>query len=58
MSRKMELSEFKDRLGEGKMTRREVNRVLASVGIATVSVPLTGNWAHAATNLYLYTWAV
>ena len=56
--KKMELSEFKDRLGEGRMTRRDVNRVLASVGIATVSLPLTGNWAHAETNLYLFTWAV
>ena len=56
--KKMELSEFKDRLGEGRMTRRDVNRVLASVGIATVSVPLAGNWAHAETNLYLFTWAV
>ena len=40
------------------MTRREVNRVLASVGIATVTVPLGGNWAHAETNLKLFTWAV
>ena len=58
MSRKMELSQFKDMLAEGKLNRRQVNQILASVGVATVSVPLTGNWAHAATNLTLFTWAV
>ena len=42
----------------GKLSRRRVNQILASVGIATVSVPLTGNWAHADTNLNVFTWAV
>lgn len=54
----MELNQFKDLLAGGKLNRRQVNQILASVGIATVSVPLTGNLAQAATNLYLFTWAV
>ncbi len=58
MSKKMELNRFKDMLADGQLNRRQINQILVSVGIATVSVPLIGNWAHAATNLYLYTWAV
>ena len=54
----MELNRFKDMLAVGKLSRRRVNQILASVGIATVSVPLTGNWAHADTNLNVFTWAV
>ena len=58
MSKKMELNRFKDMLADGKLSRRQINQILASVGVATVSIPLIGNWAHADTNLYLFTWAV
>lgn len=58
MKKEMELNRFKDMLAEGILSRRQVNQILASVGIATVSVPLTGNWAHADTNLNVFTWAV
>jgi spermidine/putrescine-binding protein len=58
MSKKMELNRFKDMLADGKLSRRQINQILASVGIATVSVPLTGNWTHADTNLNVFTWAV
>jgi len=58
MSKKMELNQFKDMLAAGQLNRRQVNQVLASVGVATVSVPLIGNLAEAETNLQLFTWAV
>ncbi|MEX0809074.1 MAG: extracellular solute-binding protein [Dongiaceae bacterium] len=58
MSKKMELNRFKGMLADGKLSRRQINKILASVGIATVSVPLTGNWARADTNLKVFTWAV
>ncbi len=46
----MELNRFKYLLADGRLSRRQINQILASVGVATVSVPLTGNWAHADTN--------
>ncbi len=55
--KKMELSEFKDRLGEGKMTRRQVNKVLASVGIATIATPIMSRAAKAANDLLVFTWS-
>ncbi len=58
MSRKMELNRFKDMLADGQLNRRQINQILASVGVATVSVPMIGNRAHAESNLELFTWAV
>ncbi len=58
MSKKMELNRFKDLLADGRLNRRQINQILASVGVATVSVPLIGNRAHAESNLQLFTWAV
>ncbi|MFP6743176.1 MAG: extracellular solute-binding protein, partial [Alphaproteobacteria bacterium] len=56
--KKMELSKFKDMLAGGQLNRRQINQVLATIGIATVTVPVAGNWAQAASNLQLFTWAV
>lgn len=58
MAKKVELNQFKDLLADGKLNRRQINQILATVGIATVTVPVAGDWAQAATNLILYTWAV
>jgi len=45
-------------LADGKLSRRQINQVLASVGIASLSIPLTGKWVRADTNLRVFTWAV
>jgi spermidine/putrescine transport system substrate-binding protein len=53
----MELSEFKDRLAAGTLTRRQIGKVLASVGVASVALPLTRTPAAADTKLEVFTWA-
>ena len=54
---RMELSEFKDRLASGSLTRREISKVLASVGLVTVSMPVIKNAAHAAPTIQVFTWS-
>ena len=44
----MDAKQFSDQLAEGKLTRREVGRVLASAGIAAVTMPATTRWSLAA----------
>ena len=39
MSKRMELNRFKDMLADGQPGRRQINQILPSVGIATVSIP-------------------
>lgn len=53
----MSLDEFKGALKEGALTRRDVAKVLASVGIATVSMPVVQRSALAEEGwLYVFTW--
>lgn len=55
--KRMELSEFKDRIASGQMTRREMHKVLASVGVVTVSMPMVAGRAAAADPIQVYTWS-
>ncbi len=45
----MELDEFTEKMRSGKMTRREMSKALASVGLAMVTIPLISRPAAAAT---------
>jgi len=53
----MELSKFKDCLASGSLTRRQINKVLASVGLVTVSMPVVRNAAQAASTIQVFTWS-
>ncbi|MBT5434226.1 MAG: extracellular solute-binding protein [Rhodospirillaceae bacterium] len=53
----MGLTEFKRRLSARQLTRRQVNEVLASVGVVTLGVPLTTVNARAAGSVQVFTWA-
>lgn len=55
---KIELSEFKALLASGSLTRRQVHRALAAVGVATVTVPVTSRPARAASSIEVFTWSV
>jgi len=55
--KRMELAEFKDRIAAGKMTRREMNKVLASVGVLTVSTPMLSQPAAAESSIQVFTWS-
>ncbi len=50
-------NEFKDKICEGKLTRRQAHKVLASAGVMSMAAPLTGP-AHAAegSDLMMFTW--
>ncbi len=52
----METNEFLDRLAAGTMTRRDFNRALAAVGLATVTVPFVPGRARAAGEINYFTW--
>jgi len=57
MAKIMALDEYKDALKQGALTRRDVSKVLASVGIATVSMPLVTKPVMSEEGwLYLFTW--
>jgi spermidine/putrescine transport system substrate-binding protein len=52
----METEEFRDKLFEGKLTRRQAHNVLASFGIAVSAMPLTtGAWAGSEDPVF-FTW--
>jgi spermidine/putrescine transport system substrate-binding protein len=55
--KRMELTEFKDQLASGKMTRRQMSQVLASVGLATVSLPVLSQKAAAESSIQVFTWS-
>ncbi|MEX2648905.1 MAG: extracellular solute-binding protein [Alphaproteobacteria bacterium] len=55
---KIELTEFKALLAKGALTRRQIHRALAAVGVATVSVPLTRRAVLAAPAIEVFTWTV
>ena len=54
----MDINEFKDKLFEGKMTRREAHKVLAAAGITAVTLPAMRRPALAAAgdDITLFTW--
>ena len=55
--KRMELSEFKDRIASRQITRREMHKVLASVGVVTVATPVVAGRAAAADSIQVFTWA-
>ncbi len=57
MSKIMPIDEFKDALSKKALSRRDVVRTLAGVGVATVTTPLLNNQAMSDEDwLYLFTW--
>jgi len=52
----MEKNEFLDRIAEGRMTRRDFHKALASVGLMAVAVPLGGRAARADDPVTYFTW--
>ena len=63
MSKIMDITEFKSRLNNHDITRRDVNKVLASVGVATTILPMLPTAAQAQENvekdedLLVFTWS-
>lgn len=55
--KRMELAEFKDRIAARSITRREMNKVLASVGVLTVSMPMITQPAAADATIQVFTWS-
>ncbi|MDA1073044.1 MAG: extracellular solute-binding protein [Proteobacteria bacterium] len=55
--KRMELSEFKDRIAARSITRRQMHKVLASVGVVTVSTPLLSQPAAAESTIQVFTWS-
>ncbi len=55
--RDMDINEFKDKLAAGTMTRREMNKALAAVGLAAVTMPLVPKGARAEEQAIYFTWS-
>ena len=53
----MNTNELKDSLAAGDMTRRQLNKLLAGVGLAAVTVPFASGRASAAGEVNVFTWA-
>jgi spermidine/putrescine transport system substrate-binding protein len=53
----MAKNEFLDRLASGGLTRREMSKALASVGLAMVTMPLIPGRSHAATKPLIFEWS-
>jgi spermidine/putrescine transport system substrate-binding protein len=54
----MEINKFKDLIAEGKMTRRQMTKALASVGLGLATLPVWKQRAAAQeNNITYYTWA-
>ena len=53
----MELQHFTDRLAAGSLTRRQMHRALAGVGLAAVATPVVRRPARAAGEVSYFTWA-
>lgn len=53
----MERNEFLDRIAEGRLTRRDFHKALASVGLMAVAVPVGGRRARADDEPIYFTWA-
>lgn len=53
----MEKNEFLDRIADGRMTRRDLHKALASVGLMMVAMPLVPRAARAEDQATYYTWS-
>jgi spermidine/putrescine transport system substrate-binding protein len=53
----MMIDEFRDRLAAGSLNRRELGQVLASVGLAAVTMPLVPKGAEAEEQAIYFTWS-
>ena len=53
----MDTNEFKDKLAAGTLTRRDLNKTLAAVGLAAVTMPLVPKGASAAEQAIYFTWS-
>jgi len=53
----MNITEFKEKLSAGALNRREFNRVLASVGLTAVAMPLGSKIARAEEQAIYFTWS-
>lgn len=51
MTRPIDKNQFVDALCERKLTRRDINKALAAVGIGVMSLPLTQRMAQATVRL-------
>ena len=57
MNAKAKAKEFKNKIINGDMTRREFTKVLATVGLTTAMVPMLSNNASAAGKINYFSWA-
>jgi spermidine/putrescine transport system substrate-binding protein len=53
----MKTSEFRSRLADGTLSRRQFNRMLAAAGLTTVTLPLIGRSARAEDQAIYFTWS-
>jgi len=53
----MEKNELLDRIADGRMTRRDLHKALASVGLMAVAMPLVPRAARAEDQATYYTWS-
>jgi spermidine/putrescine transport system substrate-binding protein len=53
----MQKSEFLDRLQEGKLSRRQVSKILLGAGMALTTIPLTRKVARADDEAIYFTWS-
>ncbi len=53
----MEKNEFLDKLAAGKMTRRQISKALAGVGLSLVTMPLLPRRAGAVTKPLIFEWS-
>ena len=53
----MDINRFKDKLAAGTLSRRELNKALAAVGLAAVTMPLTPRGARAEEQAIYFTWS-
>jgi spermidine/putrescine transport system substrate-binding protein len=57
MEATMNVNQFSEKIAEGKLTRREISKILASAGIAAVAIPVTTRRSLAASEATFMTWA-
>ncbi len=53
----MKTTEFRSRLADGTLSRRQFNRMLAAAGLTTVTLPLIGRSARAEDQAIYFTWS-
>ena len=53
----MKKAELCERLAEGSLSRRQLNRILAAAGLAVVTLPLTSRMSRAEEQVTYFTWS-